>query len=75
MDYNGPRKWLRMIRLEKELSQAKLASMVGTSQSAYNLIEQGCRNPSDELKAKIAEALEFPVERFEQEDLKREAAT
>ena len=73
MEYHGPRTWLRLIRTERNLSQSMVAAMCGTSQAHYNNVERGYRKPSDEFKAKIAEALSFPVERFDQEDAKMEA--
>lgn len=74
MEYRGVRHWLRQIRLQKDMSQSVVAAMCGVSQAAYNNVERGYRNPSDDFKAKIAEALDFPVSRWHDEEEKRGAA-
>jgi transcriptional regulator with XRE-family HTH domain len=71
MEYHGVRHWLRQLRLQKDLSQSVVGAMCGVSQAAYNNVERGYRNPSDAFKAKIAEALDFPVSRWDEEEAKR----
>lgn len=48
-------------RTEHDLSQSKLARLVGVDQSTINHIEQGRRNPSFELLLKICDVLEIPL--------------
>ena len=48
---------LTMARLEKGLSQAQLASLVGTQRSNISRIENGGQNLSLDLLIKIANAL------------------
>ena len=58
------RNWLRNKRLEKQLTQAQLAEMVGADATMISKIEVGERRPSVELAKKIAEALGFDWTRF-----------
>ena len=58
------RNWLRNKRLEKQLTQAQLAKMVGADATMISKIEVGDRRPSVELAKKIAEALGFDWTRF-----------
>ncbi len=58
------RDWLRNKRLEKQLTQAQLAEMVGADATMISKIEVGDRRPSVELAKKIAEALGFDWTRF-----------
>jgi len=58
------RDWLRNKRLEKQLTQAQLAKMVGADATMISKIEVGDRRPSVELAKKIAEALGFDWTRF-----------
>jgi transcriptional regulator with XRE-family HTH domain len=58
------RDWLRNKRLEKQLTQAQLAKMVGADATMISKIEVGERRPSVELAKKIAEALGFDWTRF-----------
>ena len=48
------RDWLRNKRLEKQLTQAQLAKMVGADATMISKIEVGERRPSVELAKKIA---------------------
>ena len=58
------RDWLRNKRLEKQLTQAQLAEMVGADATMISKIEVGDRRPSVELAKKIAEVLRFDLTRF-----------
>ena len=58
------RNWLRNKRLDKQLTQAQLAEMVGADATMISKIEVGERRPSVELAKKIAEALGFDWTRF-----------
>lgn len=58
------RDWLRNKRLEKQLTQAQLAKIVGADATMISKIEVGDRRPSVELAKKIAEALGFDWTRF-----------
>jgi transcriptional regulator with XRE-family HTH domain len=58
------RDWLRNKRLEKQLTQAQLAKIVGADATMISKIEVGERRPSVELAKKIAEALGFDWTRF-----------
>jgi putative transcriptional regulator len=58
------RDWLRNKRLEKQLTQAQLAKMVGADATMISKIEVGERRPSVELAKRIAEALGFDWTRF-----------
>ncbi len=58
------RDWLRNKRLEKQLTQAQLAEIVGADATMISKIEVGDRRPSVELAKKIAEALGFDWTRF-----------
>jgi len=58
------RDWLRNKRLEKQLTQAQLAEIVGADATMISKIEVGERRPSVELAKKIAAALGFDWTRF-----------
>ena len=58
------RNWLRNKRLEKQLTQAQLAEIVGADATMISKIEVGERRPSVELAKKIAAALGFDWTRF-----------
>ena len=58
------RDWLRNKRLEKQLTQAQLAKIVGADATMISKTEVGERRPSVELAKKIAEALGFDWTRF-----------
>lgn len=51
-------KRVRELRKERELSQIDLAAKVGIDRSYMGFLERGERNPSLEVIAKIAEALD-----------------
>jgi len=51
-------KRIRELRKERELSQIELAAKVGIDRSYIGFLERGERNPSLEMIAKIAEALD-----------------
>ena len=48
-------------RIQKELSQNKLAKMLNISHSYMNQIENGVRNPNFELLCKICKQLEISI--------------
>jgi len=58
------RKWLKEIRLNKDLTQFDVASMSGIDVTMYNKIELGNRVPSVETAKAIANVLGFPWTRF-----------
>lgn len=51
------RRWLKEIRIEKKMTQEKLAKKAGIERSYYTMIEQGKRNPSVAVAKQIAIAL------------------
>lgn len=55
-------KKVREIRLEKKLSQGKLAKILGVHPTYISGIERGLRNPSLITLEKIAKALNVKVE-------------
>lgn len=58
------RKWLRRIRLNRELTQQEVANMSGINVTMYNKIELGNRNPSPKIAKSIAKVLGFDWTRF-----------
>lgn len=52
---------LRVLRAERELSQAELADLVNVSRQAVNAIENDRHDPSVSLAFAIARALGRPV--------------
>ena len=48
-------------RTRQNVTQAELAEMIGTSQSAINRIEHGKQNASLEIISKISKALEIQI--------------
>lgn len=54
-------KQLRQIRKEKGLTQKELANMIGCSEITIRQYETGKRVPRDEIKRKLAKALEVKV--------------
>lgn len=58
------RNWLKALRKQHDLSQAKVAEISGITQQMYNLIENGERRPSVETAKKIAQVLGFDWTRF-----------
>lgn len=53
---------LKVLRAERNLTQAELADWVGVSRKTINTIERGVFIPSTELALKLGRALEVPVE-------------
>lgn len=60
------REWLKRIREEKNLTQAKAAMLAGIGANYYNMIENGMRgkNLPAYTARKIANALKFDWTRF-----------
>jgi len=54
-------KAIRLCRVQKQLSQAELASMAGISVSYLSLLEKDKRDPSLSTVQKVANALEVPL--------------
>lgn len=55
---------LRKIRLERGLSQKRLAEMAGLSQAAIYQWEKGTREPKLQQLEKLASALNIPIDEF-----------
>ncbi len=55
---------LKKYRKEQDLSQAKLAKIVGISETHYQRIEYGLSKPNVELALLIAQALQTKVEKL-----------
>ena len=55
---------LRKIRTERGESVETLARSIGVSNSAIGMYEGGMRVPRDEIKIKIAEQFDMPVEQI-----------
>lgn len=53
---------LKVLRAERDMSQAELAALVGISRQALNAIENRRHDPSVTLALKIARALGAPLE-------------
>lgn len=58
------RKWLKIARVEKDMTQKKLCDMVGISPPSYSLIETGKANPRISTAKKIAAVLGVDWTRF-----------
>jgi LuxR family transcriptional regulator, maltose regulon positive regulatory protein len=54
--------WLKRRRQELDLTQDRLAELVGYASPTIQKIERGERRPSRELAARLADALEIPAE-------------
>ena len=52
---------IAMARTRKDMTQAELAKIIGTSQSAINRIEHGKQNASLEIISKISRALNYQI--------------
>jgi transcriptional regulator with XRE-family HTH domain len=65
---------LRTMRLQKGLSQTKLAAMLGTSQSHVARIERGTENVSIQTCRKLREALGVDMNALNEALLRQEAA-
>jgi putative transcriptional regulator len=59
---------LRVLRAEREWSQADLADRLGVSRQTVNAIETGKYDPSLPLAFKIARVFESSIESIFQED-------
>lgn len=55
---------LRAIRTERGESVEEMAKSIGVSNSAIGMYEGGQRVPRDEIKIKIAEHFDMPVEKI-----------
>lgn len=53
---------LKMHRAARDLTQADLAELIGTTRKSINAIEMGRMVPSTILALKLARALDVPVE-------------
>ena len=53
---------IKIIRIEKDLSQGELATRSGIAQTTVSQIEIGNRNPSDRNLMKLCRGLNIPVE-------------
>lgn len=53
-----PNEKMKVARLEKKLSQAELAKLIGVSRQTINMIENGDYNPTITLCVKICKVLE-----------------
>ena len=53
---------LRVLRAEREWSQAELGGRLGVSRQAVNAIETGKHDPSLPLAFKIARLFDMPIE-------------
>ena len=59
---------LQNFRKEQSLSKAALAKLVGVSRSYMARLENGERNPSLTLAAKLSETTGIPIGQFVKED-------
>lgn len=59
---------LRVLRAEREISQATLADSLGVSRQTINAIETGKYDPSLPLAFRIADLFEAPIETIFQRD-------
>lgn len=62
------RKWLKKMRIAKNMTMKNVASSAGISECFYSQIESGKRNPAVNVAKTIAKTLEFPWEKFFEED-------
>ncbi len=58
------KKWLKEIRISKNLTQEELANLIGISRTMVTEIENGNANPSIKCAKKIAHVLGFHWTRF-----------
>lgn len=63
--------WLKKIRKAKKLTQEQTAKLAGITRTYYLRIENGDRGKRLPFKTakQIANALDFPVEKFNQEEI------
>lgn len=64
MSRNKRRIWMLQKRLEKDMTQIKLAEQVDVSDRTISEIERGNREPSGRLAMKIANVLGFDMSLF-----------
>lgn len=62
------RKWLRIARVDKEMTQKKLCEKIGISTPSYCQIEKGKTNPRPSTAKKIAAVLGVDWTRFYEEE-------
>lgn len=55
-------KRLREVRMERKLTQQKLADAVGIALRTYQCYEQGVREPSLDMLVKLADELSVPTD-------------
>lgn len=53
------RKWLKVYREKRELTQQETAKLSGISRSYYTHIEQGTKTPTVQVAKNIAKTLKF----------------
>ena len=58
------RKWLKMLRVEADMTCDGVGKAVGVSAVTYSLYESGKRNPKPEVAMKIGDLLGFDWTRF-----------
>lgn len=68
MDRSTFGKRLEQIRLDKKLSQLKMANLCGLSSSHYSMIEAGTRNPNFDTMLRIAEGFRIPLSELLSDD-------
>jgi len=61
---NKPLKKLKLLRMEKELTQEEMALKLKLSPSTYKSYEQGTREPNISTLKKIAEILKCKVDKI-----------
>lgn len=61
------RRWLKVIRIEKGMTQKSVAEQVGITQPSYHLIECGENNPTVETARKLGTVLGFDWTMFFEE--------
>jgi len=63
---NGSRigKRIKEMRIQKGITAEELAKELGTSSSAVNMYECGLRIPRDEIKIRIAEFFDVPIQKI-----------
>ena len=62
------RDWLKKKRLEKNISQEKVAKMCEITQEYYSLLEKGLRQPAVKVAKKLGRVLDFNWEEFYKEE-------
>ena len=61
---NKRRYWLIELRDNAGFTQTSLCEQIGIDRANYNKIENGKRDPRPEIALKIAQALNFNMEKF-----------